>query len=109
MSMDDLDGLNGVAERSSVPPIQFDPAKYLPEVEALDLSEAQKIELLQTLFSIMQTFVDLGFDVGAVDVCGQVFQEFNNATNGVLDGVESSSSSATERNASDIGGVQGDG
>jgi hypothetical protein len=35
--------------------------KYLHYVDDLDLSEPQKIEFLQTLWSMMSQFVDLGF------------------------------------------------
>lgn len=40
----------------------LDPADYLPDLADLDLTEAQKIELLGILWSIMSSMVDLGFD-----------------------------------------------
>ena len=46
--------------------LQFDPTRYLAELEEFDITEAQKHELLQTLWSILCSFVDLGF---SVDVC----------------------------------------
>jgi len=39
---------------------------YLAHLEHTNLSEAQKIELLQTLWSIMSTFVDLAFGTDSV-------------------------------------------
>lgn len=45
---------------------KLDAAKYMAELEDCELSEAQKAELLQTLWFIMATFVDLGFGVDSV-------------------------------------------
>lgn len=45
---------------------KLDAAKYLGELEDCELSEAQKVELLQTLWFIMATFVDWGFGVDSV-------------------------------------------
>ena len=45
----------------SIPP--FVAGTYLQYVEDLDLSEDQKHEFLRTLWWIMATFVDMGFDV----------------------------------------------
>lgn len=45
---------------------QFDPARYRAELDAFDLTDAQKNEMLATLWSIMCGFVELGF---SVDVC----------------------------------------
>lgn len=41
--------------------LPFDPEDYRAEVNAFDLTEAQKQELLWTLWSIMRSFVELGF------------------------------------------------
>jgi hypothetical protein len=45
---------------------KLDAAKYMAELEDCELSEAQKAELLQTLWFIMATFVDWGFGVDSV-------------------------------------------
>ena len=58
------------------PELELDIAKYLPEVEEFDLSEAQKIELLQTVWDIMRRFVELGFKP---ETCGQLLGIFNEA------------------------------
>jgi len=44
----------------------FEEEKYLPELENADLTDEQKSELLQALWSIMKTFVDLGFGVNSI-------------------------------------------
>lgn len=40
--------------------------EFMPELADLDLTEAQKVELLRTLWSIMYGFAELGF---RVDIC----------------------------------------
>lgn len=42
--------------------IQFDAYEFLHHLEECDLTEEQKIEYLQTVWSIVLQFVDLGFD-----------------------------------------------
>lgn len=54
--------------------LQFDPAKYRAEVDGFDLTEAQKQELLLTLWSIMRSFVELGF---TTDVCAALLRIFS--------------------------------
>jgi hypothetical protein len=49
-----------------VGPLPLDVQKYQSHVQDFDLTEEQKTELLETLWSIMTTFVDLGFGVDSV-------------------------------------------
>lgn len=69
---------NGIAKTdgAALPPISLsvDPARYRAEVDAFDITEEQKQELLAILWSIMRSFVELGFDF---DVCGAVFNDDN--------------------------------
>ncbi|WAP67688.1 hypothetical protein [Jiella pelagia] len=51
-------------------PLELDADAYMSELDGFDMTEAQKRELLQTLWSIMRSFVDLGFEV---DICAAVF------------------------------------
>ena len=52
--------------------LSFDYEKYAPYLEDADLTEEQKREFLETLWSIMVSFVDLGFGIHPVQqVCGQ--------------------------------------
>ena len=53
-------------------PSSFDPSRYGAEMDQFDISEDQKLELLTTLWSIMRSFVELGFQG---DVCAMVFPE----------------------------------
>ncbi|NDW05115.1 hypothetical protein [Jiella pacifica] len=52
--------------------LDLDVDAYMSELDDFDMTEAQKRELLKTLWSIMRGFVDLGFEV---DVCSAVFGE----------------------------------
>lgn len=51
---------------AAAPTLAFDKEKYLPELEDTDLTQEQKIELLQALWSIMEAFVDLGFGANSI-------------------------------------------
>jgi hypothetical protein len=55
--------------------LRFDPGKYRAHVDDLDLTEVQKAELLKTLWWIMATFVDLGFQVDSVQCLLPAFEE----------------------------------
>ena len=65
-----LTRLHETAQRSAVS--GFDPAKYRAEVDAFDITEEQKQELLLILWSIMRSFVELGFNV---DVCSALLTD----------------------------------
>ena len=81
---------------SSLPTLspELDPARYMTELEEFDLSEAEKLELLQALWSIMYSFVRLGFDVKN---CGQIFENFTLQTQGDPRAVDSSHSEKEEQ------------
>jgi len=72
---------------SAAPPDAFelDAGRYSPYLDDIDLTEAQKLELLSALWSIMRSFVELGFDV---KICGQMIEGFVQATDHTQDGVE---------------------
>ena len=57
---------NSGGEATRPASLNFDPSKYRAEVDEFDITETQKLELLATLWSIMRSFVELGF---TVDVC----------------------------------------
>ncbi|WP_037226929.1 hypothetical protein [Roseobacter sp. GAI101] len=60
-------------KRNDLPPsLSVDWEAYGVMLDASDMPEAQKRELIQTLWSIVTAFVDLGFGVHPVQqVCGQ--------------------------------------
>lgn len=47
-------------------PLTFDPTPYLHHLAESDLTEAQKHELLETLWSIIVSFVDMGFRISPI-------------------------------------------
>lgn len=64
------------------PAPEMDPADYLADMDDLTMTEAQKVELLETLWSIMRSFVEMGVDVANTDPCGQIFEDFVRASAG---------------------------
>lgn len=56
---------------SDRPAIGFDVARYETYLAETDLSEDQKREFLQALWSIICSFVELGFEIRAEDEDGQ--------------------------------------
>ena len=77
-----------------LPALEMETEKYLPELDGLDITEAQKRELLEILASIMRSFVELGF---STDICGQIFGAFNEVAEGDPVEVASSHQSTTEK------------
>ncbi len=63
--------------------LAFDADKYLEHVEDFQMTEAQKVEFLRTLWDIMSTFVRLGF--GVESVLPTIFQK---ALESSADGLE---------------------
>lgn len=48
-------------------PVAPKPSDYLDELDGEDMSEDQKLELLETLFTIMKAYVDLGYGLDPVN------------------------------------------
>lgn len=54
------------------PQVAFDWRDFLPYLADADLTEAEKREFIETMWSIVLAFVDLGFEVRSPeDCCGQ--------------------------------------
>lgn len=51
--------------------------EYRADLADLELTEEQETEILEILWSMMGFFARTGFEV---DVCGLIFQEFNEAS-----------------------------
>lgn len=66
---------NGSAEvcaQPSVPALRFDWTDWLPYLEDQDIPEEQKREIIETLWSIVVAFVDLGWQLNPrPEFCGQ--------------------------------------
>lgn len=80
MSNRDVPTLQEWAEKADISSSGFnlEPDHYMAGLDGLDITDTQKAELLEAMWSIMRSFVDLGF---RVDVCGQLFEEFAIAAN----------------------------
>ena len=59
-------------EPKDLPTLTIDWDAYLPLLESEDISDAQKRELIEALWSIVVTFVDLSFGIDrTTEICGQ--------------------------------------
>lgn len=54
------------AEKGAYAALKFDPAPYMHYLNDADLNDAQKAELLETLWQIMVHFVDLGIGISPI-------------------------------------------
>lgn len=94
-------------ERTGYPgALALDVETYLPCVEKFDITEAQKVELLQTLRNIMSAFVDLGWDVDSVPDLIPAWREisgYSGKTNVQINGDDCS----TEFNGAAVDSVSG--
>lgn len=99
MEKDRIDSLKRYEKQDALglpPALEMDPADYLPDMDEFDLTEAQKVELLQTLWDICRRFVEMDIDVGDADPCGQIFGAADEFAADAPDGVKSSFTKATE-------------
>jgi hypothetical protein len=57
------------------PVLRFDWEDWLGYLDASDISEEQKRELIETLWAIVTGFVDLGFELNPTQqICGEVVE-----------------------------------
>lgn len=91
---------NGLAksfDASARPVLTVDVRKYQDLIDDLALSEAQKNEFLRALWSVVVTFVELGFNVHPLqEVCGQDSGVLSNSPKEAFDQVKSNGSSETQ-------------
>lgn len=81
---------------------KLDAAKYMAELEDCELSEAEKAELLQTLWFIMATFVDWGFGVDSVTRALPALADFSSsADSDALEETGSTQDNETKKGSSD--------
>lgn len=85
MTNNDLSALPGPFTAASADRAVLDYAKYAPMIESFEISEAQKRELLETLWSIMCAMVEIGF---TVDICAQIFPAQEIGSDGTGEHVE---------------------
>ena len=65
---------NDSPERTNYGGLRFDWQDWLPYLEDSDLPDDKKREFIETLWGIVVSFVDLGFDLNPTqEICGEVF------------------------------------
>lgn len=80
--------------RKAPEPPQLDPADFADDLAEFLLTEEQERAFLETLWSIMRRFAEMGV---SVDLCGQLFGEFNEAAETAPIVVESGHSTKLEK------------
>lgn len=66
------DDLKMEFSKKAGPTLTVDWQLYAAFLEECEMSDAQKREVIETLWSIVIAFIDMGFDVGSPDAsCGQ--------------------------------------
>jgi len=52
--------------------VKFDPSVYAPLLDDVEITDAEKLELLHSLYAILKSFIDLGFQLDfSMPACGQ--------------------------------------
>lgn len=94
------EGRNGLAksfDASARPILTVDVRKYQSLIDDPNLSEAQKEEFLRALWSVVVTFVELGFSVHPLqEVCGQDSGILSVSPKGAFDQVKSNDLNETQ-------------
>lgn len=94
-------------DASARPIVTVDVKKYQSWIDDSNLSDEQKEEFLQALWSIVVTFVELGFGVHPLqEVCGQESETFSQTPKEIFDPVRSKGSDETEK-AKESSPIQG--
>lgn len=62
------DHWNSAQSKPRVSPPKCDVDKYLEYLKDFDLSDEERVELLNSIWQIMATFVDLGFGVDSIQL-----------------------------------------
>lgn len=83
-------------ENTPIKSLTIDAELYQHMLDDSDMTEAEKAEFLEALWSIVVAFVELGYGIHpAQEVCGQDKNLFKVPDNRDSDGVESKESSST--------------
>lgn len=99
MTMHSSTGPIDLAERSRPKSLRRPDLKiadYADDMADLDITEAQKAEFLETLWDILLQIAHMGFHY---DVCGQILEEFNQATDEGASALESDRTTNKEKPA----------
>ena len=55
-------------DQSGIKPLALDPDKYRDYLDDFDLDEAQQNELLEVIWNVMRSFVEMGFGLDSVQM-----------------------------------------
>nr|WP_321440413.1 hypothetical protein [uncultured Hyphomonas sp.] len=64
--------IEGLNQRKTTNTVSVDLHAYMPLLEDVEITDAEKLELLHSLYAIMKSFIDLGFQLDfSMPACGQ--------------------------------------
>lgn len=73
-------------QENNHPSLRFDWQDWLPYLDDDDVPEDKKRELIETLWSIVLAFVDLGWDIkSGAESCGEAFDLHSALASGMVD------------------------
>lgn len=85
-----LEGLSVEFDASAKPYLTVDVERYQAYLDGTEMTNAQKEEFLQSMWQIIVSFVELGFDVHPLqEVCGKEGQNTTQSAVGAFDAVQS--------------------
>lgn len=67
-----------------VPVLKLDPEEYRSYLEEFDMTQEQQNELLEVLWNIMRTFVDIGWGLDSVQMFSVAKNEFSGPDSGKM-------------------------
>ncbi|MEO1361012.1 MAG: hypothetical protein AAFU81_11790 [Pseudomonadota bacterium] len=97
-----MDGVEFERRFGKRPHVEVDVEYYQDMIDDPDLNDEQKAQIIEALWSIIVTFVDLGFDVHPNQLaCGQVAQSFDEAASADSDVVNSQDTETSPSKSTD--------
>ena len=82
------------------PECPFDPHEYLDDMDDFEMTQVQKCAMLESLWHVMRTFVELGFGVDGVQiVLPEEFDDVARIPEKLIDSKDQSSTEKGQSNA----------
>ena len=99
------DDLRTEFEKKAAPTLTVDWQLYAEFLEDSDMTDAEKREVIETLWTIVVGFIDLGFDVRSPDqACGQVSEDGLEPGSDVIPSIVQDWTEATRKKAAPVEG-----
>jgi hypothetical protein len=101
------DDLKTEFSRKAMPTLTVDWQLYAQFLAESDMTDAEKREVIETLWSIVVTFIDMGFDVRSPeDDCGQIAEDDPSANADVVPSIVDHWDDATKKSGAKPEGLK---